>query len=90
MAVIFESRPDRPSRHPSGPPRRRTKPFQIQEGFLFESLKEERRLVIALLTEELIQGRILRFDRYAIIADDGKHERLIFKHSIACIARASR
>ena len=46
-------------------------------------------MVVALLTGKIIQGRIARFDRYAVVIDDGVRERFLYKHAIACIARAS-
>ena len=90
MSVRFEAPPlrqeasrDRSSRPASKPP------INIQDSFLFGSLKEGTPLVVALLTGKLIQGRIVRFDRYAIVIDDGTNESLIYKHSVACIARAA-
>ena len=72
----------RPTRSPK-------RPIRIQESFLFESLKENRPVVVALLTGKIIQGRIVRFDRFSVMVNDGTHEVLIYKQAISCIARAS-
>ncbi|MCP3962397.1 MAG: hypothetical protein GY719_31530 [bacterium] len=81
--------PPPPPRHPRPRPRSRPKTLHIQESFLFESLRESHPVVVALLSGDLIQGRIRRFDPYAVVIDDGAEERLLYKHAIACIARAS-
>jgi len=69
--------------------RTRSEPVHIQDSFLFGSLKEKTPVVVALLTDKILQGRIARFDRYTVVIDDGLHEFLLYKQSIACIARAS-
>ncbi len=90
MSVLFDPPPShRFSSPPQRPNRPRSKPINIQDGFLFESLKEDRALVVALLTGKMIQCQIRRFDRYAIVVDDGNEETLLYKHAIACIARVS-
>ncbi len=86
MSVRFEAPRPRPSRPSARSPHT---PIQIQESVLFESLKEGRSVVVALLTGKMIQGRIVRFDRYAVVVDDGTHEAFIYKQGISCIARAS-
>ncbi len=89
MSVLYEDRRSRVDEPPAKRPRSRARPpINIQDSFLFGSLKEHQRVVVALLKGDLIQGRILRFDRYAIVVDDGTQESLIYKHAIACIARA--
>lgn len=62
-------------------------PINIQDSFLFQSLKEGRRLNVLLLTGKAFNGtRIKRFDRYAVILDAGVQEVLVYKHAIAMIA----
>ena len=89
MSVRFEA----PRHHLSPPPERRSRsrprPINVQDSFLFGSLKENQPVVVALLTGKMIQGRIARFDPYLLLNDDGVQEILIYKHAIACIARAS-
>ena len=79
----FEASEDRPPRPP------RTKPINIQDGFLFGNLKEERVLAFALVTGKAIKGRIKRFDRYAVIVDTGSQEFLIYKHAIVAITETA-
>ena len=68
-----------------GPKRDRRKPINIQDSFLFGSLKEGRMLAVALVTGKAIKGRIKRFDQYALVVDDGVRETLIYKHAIVAI-----
>lgn len=83
----FTPRPDRaPERRsrPSGPPR--GKPINIQDGYLFESLKENRLLQFALVTGHEIKGRIRRFDQFTVLVDTGTREILIYKSALSEIA----
>ncbi len=68
-----------------GPKRPRSKPINIQDSFLFGNLKEGRVLAFALVSGKAIQGRIKRFDQYALIVDDGSREILVYKHAIVAI-----
>jgi len=74
----------RPGRHESDersePPRR--KRIEIQDTFLFGSLKDGRVLVFSLVTGKELTGKIKRFDRYALIVDDGTLDILVYKHAI--------
>ena len=65
------------------PPAKR--PINIQDSFLFGSLKEGKVLVFALVTGKQIKGQIKRFDRYAVVVDTGGQEVLIYKHAIVGI-----
>jgi len=65
------------------PPAKR--PINIQDSFLFGSLKEGKTLVFALVTGKQIKGQIKRFDRYALIVEAGGQEFLIYKHAIVGI-----
>ena len=69
-------------------PRSRTpakRPINIQDSFLFGSLKEGKTLVFALVTGRQIKGQIRRFDRYALVVESGSQEFLIYKHAIVGI-----
>ena len=71
---------------PEEPPKRpRRKPINIQDSYLFGSLKEGTVLAFALVTGKAIKGRIKRFDQYAVLIDDGTRETLIYKHAIVGI-----
>ena len=61
------------------------RPINIQDSFLFGSLKEGKVLVFALVTGKQIKGQIKRFDRYAVVVDTGGQEVLIYKHAIVGI-----
>jgi host factor-I protein len=64
--------------------------INIQDGFLFQSLKEAREMRVALVTGDLLGGRLRRFDRFAIVLEKDGQETLIYKHAIATIAAASQ
>ncbi len=59
--------------------------INIQDSFLFGSLKEGKVLVFALVTGKQLKGQIKRFDRYAIVVDDGNQDILVYKHAIVGI-----
>ncbi len=85
MSVRFvESRP-----RYEGPKRPRSKPINIQDSFLFGSLKEGKTLAFALVTGKALKGQIKRFDQYAVIVDTGDQEILVYKHAIVGITEAA-
>lgn len=60
--------------------------INIQDGFLFQNLKEATVLVVELVTGSSLTGRMRRFDRFAIVLEvDDTEEVLIYKHAIATI-----
>ena len=63
--------------------------INIQDGFLFQNLKEARQLVFDLVTGKRLQGRLKRFDRFAVVVDTGGQEILVYKHAIATIGEIS-
>lgn len=60
--------------------------INIQDGFLFQNLKEARHLVFDLITGTRLQGRLKRFDRFAVVVDTGVQEVLVYKHAISTIS----
>lgn len=64
--------------------------INIQDGFLFQNLKEARHLVFDLVTGTRLQGRLKRFDRFAVVVDTGGQEILVYKHAIATIGEAGK
>lgn len=63
--------------------------INIQDGFLFQSLKESRMMVVQLTTGTQYEGRIKRFDRFAIILETEEgQEILVYKHAIATLTDA--
>jgi host factor-I protein len=60
--------------------------INIQDGFLFQNLKEAKTLMLELVTGRNLEGRLKRFDRFAVVLETGGKEMLIYKHAIATIA----
>ncbi len=62
--------------------------INIQDGFLFQSLKEGRQMTFELVSGKRLQGRLKRFDRFAIVVDTGVQEILVYKHAVSHISEA--
>lgn len=62
--------------------------INIQDGFLFQNLKEGHDMLVQLTTGRDLTGRLKRFDRFAIVLEVDANEILIYKHAIATIAVA--
>ena len=63
--------------------------INIQDGFLFQNLKEAQTLKVELITGREIVGRLRRFDRFAVVMDADGKESLVYKHAIATISADS-
>ena len=63
--------------------------INIQDGYLFQSLKEGQQMNLELITGSKMQGRLKRFDRFAVVLESDGREILIYKHAIATITAAS-
>jgi len=63
--------------------------INIQDGFLFQNLKEAQVLEVELVNSKSIVGRLKRFDRFAIVIENDSGETLIYKHAIATISPSS-
>jgi len=59
--------------------------INIQDGFLFHSLRSGATIAVQLITGERLEGKLKRFDRFAIILDLGGLEIMIYKHGIVSI-----
>lgn len=61
--------------------------INIQDGFLFQNLKEATSLQVELVTGRTLAGRLRRFDRFAVVLEiqEGQ-EILIYKHAISTIS----
>jgi len=55
--------------------------INIQDGFLFQSLKEAREMRVSLVTGAQLGGRLKRFDRFAIVLEKDGQELLVYKHA---------
>ena len=62
--------------------------INIQDGFLFQSLKDGRAMSIELVTGKHLEGKIRRFDRFAVVVELAGREVMVYKHAIATIAAA--
>jgi len=60
--------------------------INIQDGFLFQALKVAQPLAIELVTGRAFEGRLKRFDRFALVIETGGREIMIYKHAIATVA----
>jgi len=63
--------------------------INIQDGFLFQNLKEGHPMFVELTTGGKLTGRLKRFDRFAVVLEIDDNEVLIYKHAIATIAAAA-
>ncbi len=62
--------------------------INIQDGYLFQSLKEGRQMSFELVSGKRLQGRLKRFDRFAIVVDTGAQEIMLYKHAVSHITEA--
>lgn len=63
--------------------------INIQDGYLFQNLKESTQLELELVTGRTVKGRIKRFDRFAVVLETAdSREYLIYKHAIATITES--
>jgi host factor-I protein len=62
--------------------------INIQDGYLFQSLKDGQTMLVELITGRHILGRLKRFDRFAVVLESEGKEILVYKHAIATISTA--
>ena len=62
--------------------------INIQDGYLFQGLKDGAPMAVELITGRRLDGRIRRFDRFAVVLEIEGQEVLVYKHAIATLARA--
>jgi host factor-I protein len=62
--------------------------INIQDGFLFQNLKEAQTMNVELVTGRSLVGRLKRFDRFAVVIETEDREILVYKHAITTIATA--
>lgn len=63
--------------------------INIQDGYLFQSLKEGQTMVLELVTGRHLLGRLKRFDRFAVVLESDGKEVLVYKHAIATLTAAT-
>jgi len=63
-----------------------TKPeINIQDGYLFQTLKSGQPLSIELVNGRRIEGVLKRFDRFALVIEHDSREKLVYKHAVATV-----
>lgn len=62
--------------------------INIQDGFLFQSLKEGHLMEFNLVTGKTLTGRLKRFDRFAVVIEVETKEILVYKHAISTVTAA--
>lgn len=62
--------------------------INIQDGFLFQALKDGTPVAVDLLTGGRLEGRLRRFDRFVVVIEDAERDVLVYKHAIATIRSA--
>lgn len=60
--------------------------INIQDGFLFQSLKEGRPTEMELVTGRKLSGKLKRFDRFAVVLEIEGKEILVYKHAISTVS----
>ena len=63
--------------------------INIQDGFLFQNLKDGALLTVELMTGRILVGKLKRFDRFAVVVETDGAEMLVYKHAIAFISTAA-
>jgi host factor-I protein len=62
--------------------------INIQDSFLFQCMKNKQVLHIELVTGASLEGRLKRFDRFALLLEHEEKEFLVYKHAIATLRSA--
>lgn len=63
--------------------------INIQDGFLFQSLKSGQLVTIELVNGRRIEGVLRRFDRFALVIEQDGREKLVYKHGVATVEGAT-
>jgi host factor-I protein len=63
--------------------------INIQDGFLFQNLKEGQTMFVELVTGRSLVGKLKRFDRFAVVIESEGKEILVYKHAISTITTSS-
>ncbi len=62
---------------------------QVQEGFLFEALRERRILSIELMSGAALRGVLKRFDQFTLVLENDQGSLVIYKSSVVSITAIS-
>ena len=63
--------------------------INIQDGFLFQNLKAGTDMKVEMVNGRTINGKLKRFDRFALLLESDGAETLIYKHAVATMEAAS-
>jgi RNA chaperone Hfq len=59
--------------------------INIQDGYLFQALKSGDQISVQLTTGSTLEGKLKRFDRFAIVLEANGSEFMIYKHGIVLV-----
>ncbi len=59
--------------------------INIQDGYLFQTLKAGSALAVELINGKRLEGVLKRFDRFALILEREGRETLVYKHAVATL-----
>ncbi len=62
--------------------------INIQDGFLFQQLKDAKVVRVTLLSGQVLEGVLKRFDRFCLVLASGGRETLVYKHAVATLQMA--
>ena len=66
-----------------------TKPeINIQDGFLFQHLKDASAIRVTLVSGQVLEGTLKRFDRFSLLLDGSGGEILVYKHAVSTVQRS--
>lgn len=63
--------------------------INIQDGFLFQNLKESQTMRVELTDGREMVGKLKRFDRFALVLESDGQETLVYKHAVATVTAIS-
>jgi host factor-I protein len=65
-------------------------PIDVQDSFFLALRRDDVLSVVVLLSGEIRRGRLLRFDRFALVLEIAGTEEMIYKHAIASVRAEAR
>ena len=62
--------------------------INIQDGFLFQLLKAASRVRVTLVSGQVLEGTLKRFDRFSLVLESSGGEVLVYKHAVSTVQSA--
>jgi host factor-I protein len=59
--------------------------INIQDGFLLQHLKAASRIRLTLVTGQVLEGVLRRFDRFSLVLASSGGEVLVYKHAVSTV-----